>query len=649
MVEIGECEAVALYDGHLRHLNAVDDAAGVHVGRAGDEGRQPDLLGQRLHALHLTGTEHGKSVVVAEVDDVVVGVHTHAVEVFLLVQSVAVDVPDELLARSVVLPEAHRGGAPDVAVVRLYDVADHLVAQGLAAREEPCAALLAVVEIESALGAHDDVAVGKLAERETHDAVEQLLPALSTEALGLRVEAGDARGCTHPYHAIAVGHHAHHPVVAELSRLGRVAAGVVHAVVLKVPRLLVVDAEAARERGYVDIAGVVAGHIVKAVTVEGDLLSRGSRQRVVGKETVVGAYPVLAPAVAEDKLNGIGSLGMSHDMALSVEAVDTHTLDGTPRHAAVALADRGDRRAETDALCLEAPVMELHGPLGYAHKTLALQSEPEVSRPVGEDAPYLGGVEVGADDVDSIAFQPVAAPDDAEHATSARTYIYSTMRVLAHTTEEHVAASEDAHVEVAVGTDAVVIGHDAAQTDDEHLVVALDDAHRLALRREIAELAAVLHQHGVVIARLPETAAGVLENVAVKVVMVGVGKVVGSLQPVVIAHGEGTVACRSHKDTTVGKLYEVADTGPDTVGKNVVDKAVGTLVVAVQSPVGAHPEPALPVAEQTDHGIVADAPGVVVAVKEHLELVAVMAVQAIVGGYPEIAVLVLADVSHKTA
>ena len=78
-------------------------------------------------------------------------------------------------------------------------------------------------------------------------------------------------------------------------------------------------------------------------------------------------------------------------------------------------------------------------------------------------------------------------------------------------------------------------------------------------------------------------------------------------------------------------------------------KSVGPLVEAVQSPVGAHPEPSLLVAEQTDYGIVADAPRVVVAMEELVEAIAVVPVQPVVGGYPEMAVLVLADISNETA
>ena len=73
--------------------------------------------------------EHRQSVVVAEVYTVVVAVHADVGDVFFLGQSVAGDVAYEGLCALLVLPNAHRCSAPDIAVVGFNDVIDDFVLQ----------------------------------------------------------------------------------------------------------------------------------------------------------------------------------------------------------------------------------------------------------------------------------------------------------------------------------------------------------------------------------------------------------------------------------------------------------------------------------------------------------------------------------------
>ena len=418
-----------------------------------------------------------------------------------------------------VLPDAVGRGAPDVAVVRLHNVAHHLVVQLLAVREAVYLACQAVVEEETLFGADDDAvgqlaAVGQLsgvqfADVETHDAVELRLPSLRAEVLCLRVEADHAPGRGQPKQALAVGRHAHHPVVAQVSAH---AVGVEVVVVVQPAGVGVVDAEAAGKGGDVDVSFLVAGHVVELVAVEGHLQLVAAGEGIIAEETVVGAYPVAALLVAEDELHGLGGFGMGHHTALAVEAVDTHALHGAPDDAVVALADRRDGGAEAYALVLEVPAVELHGPLGYHDETLALATQPEIAVAVAEQRDDAGRAEVDAGRRGVDVLQTVRAHGrNAIETLPARPYIYVTPLGGDGFGEDDVLACNGAHVDVRCRHLAVAIGHDAVLAHDEHLAVHFDDASGVAHGHvELLHLVAVVAVEAVFIVAGPELSHGIL-------------------------------------------------------------------------------------------------------------------------------------------
>ena len=304
VVEVAQREIAAFDNGFFRNLHAVEHGTRVDRLVADRERREAQRFKLRLSGLDVARLEDGQSVVVAEKHHIVVGVHTHAVEILFRGQTIVANMTDERLLLGIVLPDTHRRGAPDIAIVRLDDVADGLVPELSGTREEGHASSLMVVEIESTIGSYGDITVTQLTDREADDAVEQLVPAVTEEAAVARVVAGDARGRSHPDDTVVIGSHTHHPVVAEVSHLDGILTLV--AVILQFARLRVIDAEATGEGRDVDVALSVAGHIVETVTFEADLLLRGARQRVVGVECIVGAYPVALLQVAEDELRRFG-------------------------------------------------------------------------------------------------------------------------------------------------------------------------------------------------------------------------------------------------------------------------------------------------------------------------------------------------------
>ena len=164
------------------------------------------------------------------------------------------------------------------------------------------------------------------------------MPALRAKTIGQWVVARHARGGGHPEKPLPVDGHPHDPVVAEFPAHGVLL--LKDGMVAQRTRLRVVDAEAVRESGDVEASVIVAGHVEERVTVVGHLQLRGACQRVVGIEAIVSAHPVASLAVAVDEFHGVRSLRMGHHTALVVETVDTHVLNGAPRHAVIAGTDR---------------------------------------------------------------------------------------------------------------------------------------------------------------------------------------------------------------------------------------------------------------------------------------------------------------------
>ena len=242
VVAIRQPELVAQRYRLLRDAHAVELRKRVHRHTFHDEIREQQGVGLLLHRLDGGGHERGQTIVGAEEDAVALCVQAHPIEVFAVVQAVAVHVADEAVLLAVVLPDAHRRGTPEVAVGGLHDVADGLVAQLFAAGVGGHLSRLTVVEVQTLLRADGNIAVAQLAQREAHRAVQQLVPAVRVEVVGLRVVARHSRRRAQPDESVAVALHAHHPVVAEEAAHG---VAVRNAVVAQLMRQRVVAAEAA--------------------------------------------------------------------------------------------------------------------------------------------------------------------------------------------------------------------------------------------------------------------------------------------------------------------------------------------------------------------------------------------------------------------
>ena len=127
----------------------------------------------------------------------------------------------------------------------------------------------------------------------------------------------------------------------------------------------------------------------------------------------------------------------------------------------------------------------------------------------------------------------------------------------------------------------------------------------------------------------------------------GVGKhAVGAVAHVV---AEGTIARRGNHDAAVLEAGDIGHARFHRAREAIVAEAVRRGVVVVQAVIRAHPEVAALVAQQRHHGVAHERRAIGIVVQKGREAVAVEAVQTVVGGYPDVTIVVLAHVAKQAA
>ena len=392
----------------------------------------------------------------------------------------------------------------------------------------------------------------------------------------------------------------------------------------------------------------VVGHVVEAVAVKGHAAVGMACRGVVGIERIVGAYPVVLASVAENEFGRGGTGGVGHDGTLLVEAVDAVALHRTPHHVAIALTDGGDGGAERRALILQTPGLELRWRLLQHDQALRLASQPEVAVGILGDGPYLGRCQVHVLHHAAHLLQPLAAVGQAVEAVAARADIDIALTVLIDALHDDIRRLQRLQVDVSLGELAVVILVDAVHAEDEYLAATLgkvdDEAHG---RRHLVDAGGIAHGELVVVAALPEAALAVLQDV-VDVAHVGIAAL-ENLVAMLADDVQPVVARRAGHQPPVGQLGHLHDPGAGPVGKGVVVERVRSVVIAVYALAGANPQLAVLVAEEAGHHVAVDGQRVVRMVNELGKPVAVVLVQSEVRGHPDVTILVLADVVDESA
>ena len=336
VVEIRHLIMIGLDDRSLCHQSVVRLCQCVHRITSDEETRQFHGWQVLMTTCHLSSVKHSQPVVVGKIDHIIVGMQTHAVHVFLHRQTVAAHVSHELLLLLVKLPDTHRGGAPDIAIVRLYDIAYHLGGQRIAIGEALCLLVALVIHEQALVRSDQDIAFFRLTKRIAHLAVEQHIPAIRSEIVFLWVIARHASRRSHPHTALPIGHHRLYPVVVELSS---------HMVGLcreEVPErmgLWRINTQAARIGRDKELSGAGISHIVQFFTHERHLVLRPACLRVVGIQRLIVTYPVTPLLVAIHELCRWGRSRVCHHVAVLVEAIDAIALNHRPDHSLIAFTD----------------------------------------------------------------------------------------------------------------------------------------------------------------------------------------------------------------------------------------------------------------------------------------------------------------------
>ena len=292
---------------------------------------------------------------------------------------------------------------------------------------------------------------------------------------------------------------------------------------------------------------------------------------------------------------------MSHYAAMRIKAIDTYALNGTPDNTSIALANRGNRRSQADVLSLETPVTELQWTLGNHDQTLAVNAKPHISMTVKENTLDLRRVEVNTKDTGLVTLQAATSLSYAEKTIAARTYIYITIDILAHRTEQDFPVGQDAHIDIGRHHTAIAIGQNATDAHDKHFIATLHNTHWLAQGLEILELAIGLHDNGVIKTRLPEASTTVFIDSAKILIVSFIGKVIDALKLVVFAYAEGSKTGGRCNNSTVGELRYGADARQDSIGKRIVNKTVCRLIITVKASVCSNPQLPVTVTQQTDN------------------------------------------------
>ena len=108
-------------------------------------------------------------------------------------------------------------------------------------------------------------------------------------------------------------------------------------------------------------------------------------------------------------------------------------------------------------------------------------------------------------------------------------------------------------------------------------------------------------------------------------------------------------ACRADDDIAMLIFLQAENASNQLVGKGIAHETVSLVVIAAQSLHAAHPQAVLAVLKKTSHIVVDKRSGVVLVEKVLRETITVETVEAILGGHPDIATMVLQDVPDRRA
>ena len=182
-----------------------------------EEARQVDIRQILVTTDHLCCIEDRKAVVIGKVNHVAAGMGTNIVHILLDRQAITADMGNEMFLAHIILPDAHRCGTPDIAVVGLYKIAHHFIGQGITVRKTLGLGITGVIAEQAFVRTNKDVALTGFAQGETDHALQQTIPTHRAEAALVRIVARDTGRRSQPDAPLLVRHHGKHPVIAQMT------------------------------------------------------------------------------------------------------------------------------------------------------------------------------------------------------------------------------------------------------------------------------------------------------------------------------------------------------------------------------------------------------------------------------------------------
>ena len=194
----------------------------------------------------------------------------------------------------------------------------------------------------------------------------------------------------------------------------------------------------------------------------------------------------------------------------------------------------------------------------------------------------------------------------------------------------------------------VAIATDAMLANNDHFIgIFYDSADDALVGKKLMNGFVVHHCQFVAVAAFPKSPVAVLHHLVEKPIARGVAS--GNPPKAVAADRPKSVPRGSNKHLAILALEEGCDTCGVIGSGEVAYEAVAGVVVAVKPQAGADPEASLAVLIEACDDVATQRGTVSGAVEIALEMITIEAVEAVIGGNPHVAVLILTQVIDEHA
>ena len=294
--------------------------------------------------------------------------------IFLVGQSIAMDMRNKLLILLRILPDAHRRTDPEIIFAVRDNAIDNFVTEILRSWEFGQLILDTVVDKKAVVGSDEDISLTLFTKRRTHIAFQQnALPKL-LELARLGVHTRKAITRSNPEHTVSVNEHCFDPVVAK-----RVSSSILclHENLGRFTRRSVIDDHSLTIVTEIKPSLPVIGHAVHTPSIESLPVLTDTCNRIIGIKGIQGTQPPMPLPVVVDEIRARGRSKTTNDLTLTVEPIDTIVLDSTKQIACRCIGFNG-RHTTADEIVLlrEIPTAKSILALIQLEKAFLITAQP---------------------------------------------------------------------------------------------------------------------------------------------------------------------------------------------------------------------------------------------------------------------------------